>query len=187
MTARLSFPALLLMMMFLVTSGCKEEQKSQLAKAPPQKPAAKPAPAKSAETEMPSLFDRSTEEYSYNPIGKRDPFLPYSEEAVIEDVNQPKSPLERYPLEQLKVTAIVWGISDPRALVQAPDSQSYIVRKNMRIGINRGRISKITRRSLYVEEEYRDPTGKLVVNEQNLEIRPEEKKEGEAQMKMSDE
>jgi Tfp pilus assembly protein PilP len=57
----------------------------------------------------------------------------------------------------------------------------------MRIGTNRGRVSKITRRSLYVEEEYRDPTGKLVVNEQVMEIRADEKKEGEALLKMSDE
>ncbi len=175
----------LLAAVFTVAGGCKSEQKPQPSKVAPPKPVVK-APAK-VEAEVPSLFDRSGDDYSYNPVGKKDPFLPYSEEAVMEDANAARSPLERYSLEQLKVTAIVWGISDPRALVQAPDAQSYILRKSMRVGTNRGRVAKITRRNVFVEEEYRDPTGKLVVNEQVMEIRPEDKKEGESRLKMSDE
>ena len=152
------------------------------------KPAATPAKAKTERAEVPSLFDRSGDDYSYNPVGKRDPFMAYTEETAVGREELPRAPLEQYSLEQLKVTAIVWGITDPRALILAPDDQSYIVRKNMRMGNHRGRISKITRQSVFVEEEYRDPTGKLVVNEQEMEIRPEMKKGGgDLQLKAAEE
>jgi type IV pilus assembly protein PilP len=169
---RRATPILLLALAVLAVSCSKEP-------AAPAPAAPAPAPKKEvkpkAQVEMPSLFERS-DDYSYNPVGKRDPFMQLSEETVADDANLPKSPLERYSLDQLALTAIVWGITDPRALVQAPDNQSYIVKRNMRIGNHRGRVSRITKRSLFVEEEYRDPTGKLIVSEQVMEIRPEEKK-----------
>ena len=101
--------------------------------------------------------------------------------------DQPRSPLERFPLDQLKVTAIVSGISNPRALVMAPNNESFIVKKNMRMGKNRGRVARITGRAIYVEEEYRDPTGKLVVRESVLEIRPEKEQYKELEVQFSEE
>ncbi len=164
--------------------GCSEE-------APPVRPSAAPAaPASPVGTtsteklEVPSIFAKTTDEYSYNPVGKRDPFKPYKAD-LVQDVSLPRSPLEQWELENLRLTAIVWGISNPRALVYAPDGQSYIVRKDMRMGKNRGRVSRITRRELFVKEEFRDPTGKLVVRESMLDIRPKE--EEEAKLKMKDE
>jgi type IV pilus assembly protein PilP len=169
----MGFSYSILLLLFVVAIGCSSPpppQRSLPAAAAPKKP-----PPKAA-AEVPSLFDRSGDDYSYNPVGKRDPFMTVTEEQVVDDQSLPKTPLERYTIDQLKLTAIVYGITNPRALVQAPDDQSYIVRRNTRIGKNRGKISKITKHSLIIEEEYRDPTGKLVVNEQVLELRPEEQK-----------
>lgn len=155
-------------------AGCTEEGK------PPPRPASpKVSKSKSSvgagKIEVPSIFKTQKEEYSYNPIGKRDPFKKYIGEDI-KEVERPRSPLERYDLDELKLTAIVWGIASPRALIHAPDGYSYIVRQNARLGKNRGRVSRITRRKVFVEEEYRDPTGKLVVRESSFEIRKKEKK-----------
>ncbi len=122
------------------------------------------------ELEIPSIFGPAKDGYSYNPVGKRDPFQKYQGETA-QDVALPRSPLEQFPLDQLKVTAIVTGIANPRALVTSPSNESFIVKENMRIGKNRGRVARITKRALYVEEEYRDPTGKLIVRESVMEIR----------------
>ncbi|MCB0308234.1 MAG: pilus assembly protein PilP [Bdellovibrionales bacterium] len=130
--------------------------------------------------EMPSLFESQKDSYTYNPVGKRDPFVPFSGEFVNFTVVA-KTPLEKYALSELKLTGIIWGISDPRALIKAPDGYSYIVRMNAPIGKNRGRISRITRREVYVEEEDRDPTGKEMIRESVFELKRESKtpEEGE--------
>ena len=115
-------------------------------------------------------------EYAYNPIQKRDPFKPYDGE-VSYDFEREKTPLERYDLSQLRLTAIVWGISEPRALVSAPDGQDYIVKRDMRMGRNSGRIARITKKEIIVAEEYRDALGKLVVKETPLSIREKDEME----------
>ncbi len=134
--------------------------------------------------QVPSPFSTKKDPYFYNPIGKRDPFKKYAGELVT-DVWLPRSPLERYGLDELNLTAIVWGISTPRALLQAPDGYSYIVRTNMRVGKNRGRVSRVTKRKVFVEEEYRDPTGKLVVRESSFEIRPKEQKKRQSELQFT--
>ena len=138
------------------------------------------------EASVPSVFGEIKDSYSYSPVGKRDPFQKYMGESV-QEVALPRSPLEQFSLAQLKVTAIVSGISAPRALVLAPNNETFIVRKDMRIGTNRGRIARITRRAIHVEEEYRDPTGKLVVRESVMPIRDKQEEQEELDMKFSDE
>jgi type IV pilus assembly protein PilP len=167
---------LLMLIAFALMFSC--EQASQPAAPPPatkQQPvktagtqpsaAKKAAPAASAEgMEDVIAYKAKQFDYSYNPIGKRDPFKPYEGEVTYFEERE-KTPLEMYDLSQFTLTAIVWGISEPRALVRAPDGQDYIVKKDMRIGKNLGRIARITKKELVVAEEYRDPLGKLVVKE----------------------
>jgi len=172
-----------------IVLGCSE-QKAPSKSAPQAKQAETPTVLTEAQKqEIPSLFTKTGEDYTYNPVGKRDPFRAYAGELVQEVSAIATSPLERFELDQLKLTGIVWGIASPRALIQAPDGQSYIVRKDMRIGTHRGRVSRITRRELFIEEEYRDPTGKLVVRESMLEIRPpeQEKEKDKMQIRFQDE
>ena len=163
----------LLLILFLV--GCSGSAPPPSAKneSPP------PIPGQGGELkpDVPALVFARPEDYTYNPVGKRDPFKKFAGEIATKDMDLPTSPLERFDLDQLNVTAIIWGISEPRALLKAPDGYSYIVKKSMRVGKNRGRVSRITRREMFVEEEFRDPTGKLVVRETTLEIRPKDQEE----------
>jgi type IV pilus assembly protein PilP len=174
-------------------AACSKEQASVPSQAPAKAMTTKPAGG-AGKVEVPSPFITQKDEYFYNPVGKRDPFKAFVGELVKEDVTAARAPLERFDLEELVLTGIAWGISDPRGLIRAPDGYSYIVKTNSRVGKNRGRVSRVTRRQIFVEEEYRDPTGKLVVRESNLEIHPIDKeKETEKennvglQLKMSDE
>ncbi|MFH1263804.1 MAG: pilus assembly protein PilP [Pseudomonadota bacterium] len=156
----------------------------------PAKPAVGRAAGEATKVEVPSPFLTAKDEYFYNPVGKRDPFKGFAGELVKEDMAAPRAPLERYELDELHLTGIVWGISDPRARIRAPDGYSYIVKMNSRVGKNRGRVSRITRREVFIEEEYRDPTGKLVVRESNFEIHGKEEKAKEKPgltVRMSDE
>jgi type IV pilus assembly protein PilP len=181
---------LLLMTVGVFFAACSKEQAPVPSQAPAKAAVSKPA-AGAGKVEVPSPFITQKDEYFYNPVGKRDPFKVFVGELVKEDVTAARAPLERFDLEELVLTGIAWGISDPRGLVRAPDGYSYIVKTNSRVGKNRGRVSRVTRRQIFIEEEYRDPTGKLVVRESNLEIHPKEKEPEKEnvglQLKMSDE
>ncbi len=169
----------------VLSIACSEPPKPT----PPPPPVAKAPPkaAASVKIEVPNIFTNRSDDYFYNPVGKRDPFKQFEEE-LIQEVVQSRSPLERYDLDDLMLTAIVWGISDPRALLRAPDGYSYIIKANSRVGRNRGRVARITRRQVFIEEEYRDPTGKLVVKESTFGFQVKMDKEKQAlQLKMSDE
>lgn len=156
--------------------SCNEEPVVQA----PAKPAA-PKTSSAPLAARQNLFETKKDEYFFNPTGKRDPFKTYVPD-VSEGVKVPRSPLERYSLNELALAGIVWGISDPRALMKAPDGYSYIVRANTRVGKNRGRVSKITKKSVYIEEEYRDPAGKVVVMESKFNLRePKVKDDAESE------
>lgn len=169
---------LVLIMIFALFLSCESDKKSASPQPIPQsvkkeKPSAadvKAAAPKQIEgIAIDDVFAIKSKqfEYTYNPIQKRDPFKPYEGEITYFEEGD-KTPLERYDLSQLQLTAIIWGISEPRALVSAPDGQDYIVKKDMRMGRNLGRVSRITKKEVVVAEEYRDPLGKLVVKETPL-------------------
>ncbi len=130
---------------------------------------------------LPSKFETPVNQYFYNPAGKRDPFKSYVPD-VVKGSKITRTPLELYGLDDLILTGIIWGLSDPRALIKAPDGYSYIVRADTKIGVNRGRISKITKKSIFVEEEYRDPSGKLLVRESKMNLRIKEGGSNEDQL-----
>jgi len=107
--------------------------------------------------------------YTYDPIGKRDPFRRYVPRGLDQAVSL--SPLEQFDVDQLKVIGVVWGISSPRAMVIAPDGKGYVVGKGVSVGKGRGKVSRITQEGVVVAEEYRDFEGNLLVSETVLTVR----------------
>jgi len=125
----------------------------------------------------------------YNPSGKRDPFKPFEGGEIVYSAFA-KAPLERFELNQLELTAIVWGIARPKVLFRAPDGYSYIAQVGTGIGRNRGRITKITKNRVLIGEEFRDPSGQYVARESEFIMEEEKKTETtfqEKQLKYSDE
>ena len=93
-------------------------------------------------------------EYRYLPEGKPDPFRSFiRREAELEDN---ESPLERFDLSQLSVSAIMWGTDRPRALITDPSGKAYIVSEGAPIGKNKGRVVKIADNLIRVKETYVD-------------------------------
>ncbi len=204
---------LMILLSFVLISCGKKESTATLtpppqdgaqAKAPPAKSSAPSAatpsgattavPEAVAKQEKASVLDEmkmSQLQEFYNPSGKRDPFKPFEGGEIVYSAFA-KAPLERFELNQLELTAIVWGIARPKVLFRAPDGYSYIAQVGTGIGRNRGRITKVTKNKVLIAEEFRDPAGQYVARESEFVMEQEERKKTdttfqETQLKYSDE
>jgi len=107
--------------------------------------------------------------YVYSPVGKRDPFRS-PHRLLPDEKKRQRTELEQYDLDQLKLTAVISRIGQPRALVVTPDGRGHVVRIGMLIGPNEGRITAIRPVQIEVTERYRDALQRLVKNSVNLEL-----------------
>lgn len=101
---------------------------------------------------------------------RRDPFRP--PRAASEDAEgNVKSPLERYELGQLRLTAVIYGGSEPRAVVEDDSGLGYIVKLGTRIGPNGGKVYQIDRGRVTVREDYVDFYGEHRPTDVTLELK----------------
>ena len=108
--------------------------------------------------------------FRYDPTDKRDPFQSYVRENAGND--EFATPLERYDVSQLTVTAIVWGTGEgPRALIRDPAGKGYIVSPGMVVGKNKGRITAIEDNTIKVKETYVDALGRAATKSVELRLR----------------
>ena len=117
--------------------------------------------------------DGSDEAPPYNPVGRRDPFRPFTL-SIRPEVNVPLTPLQRYELGQLIVVATMWDVSPPRAMVQDSVGMGYIVTLGTPIGRNGGIVTAIEPERVVVEERVLDFYGKEQVNRIVMETPKEE-------------
>ncbi|MBS0168798.1 MAG: pilus assembly protein PilP [Nitrospira sp.] len=96
---------------------------------------------------------------SYDPSGRRDPFLPMIQlgQQIEQDANLP--PLQRVGLTELSLIGVLWGNYGYTAMVQTPDGKGYSIRRGTRIGPNNGVVSSITERGIIVQERFTDVYG----------------------------
>lgn len=99
----------------------------------------------------------------YNPVGRRDPFRPFTLD-IHQEVHVQLTPLQRYELGQLTVVATVWDASVPRAMVEDSVGMGYIIGVGTPIGRNGGVITAIEPERVVVEEKVIDFYGKEQVN-----------------------
>lgn len=129
-----------------------------------------PAPVAAAPKEKPKKADPlqdvidAQEEYVYNPIGKRDPFRSFLAVDLPGQDDTPKTPLQKYEIDQYQLVGIVWGVERPRALVQDPEGVGHVMEIGTYIGKNWGKVTQITEKEILVTEEYQTYEGELVVN-----------------------
>ena len=100
----------------------------------------------------------------YNPEGKIDPFAPlFREEKLIardgEAMGMGKAgicilhtPLQKADLSQLKLTGIIRASSGHRAMVEEASGRGYVVEKGAFIGTNCGRVVRILKDMVIVNE-----------------------------------
>jgi len=133
----------------LALAGCGPKRPAPAAAA-----AQKPAPAGPATPAPASPAAPAEPEYSYSSIGKRDPFRSYLSELAQENtfISPCPTPLGRYDIVQLKLVAVITGLEDPVAMVEAPTGVGYTVRRGACIGKNGGVVAAVRSGEVVVSE-----------------------------------
>jgi type IV pilus assembly protein PilP len=111
--------------------------------------------------------------YTYNPLGKRDPFRSPEElrhAAAAEGSAPCKEPLCQWDLSQLQLKAVVTGDANPFAMLEDPQGAGHIVRRNTRVGRQGGRVTQILRDSITVTEYFIQPDGKRTAKPQDMKM-----------------
>lgn len=129
----------------------------------PAQPVAAAAKAK-APVVKETVEEEPEEEYTYNPIGKRDPFRSFLSLGTRGPEPIPRTPLQKYEIDQYQLVGIVWGIERPRALVEDPEGVGHVMEIGTYIGKNWGKVTQISPTEVMVTEEYQTIDGELVVN-----------------------
>jgi type IV pilus assembly protein PilP len=142
-------------------TGCSPSPKAATAAPPAPKPVAAPGapPAAAAlPAAVPAAADPkkdSEPEWAYSSVGKRDPFRSFLSEiqastAVL--ATRCATPLGRFEIEQLKLVAVVTGLEDPVAMVEAPNGVGYAVHRGACIGKNGGTVAAVRSGEVIVSE-----------------------------------
>ncbi len=82
----------------------------------------------------------------------RDPFRRLIKKESDDDHVVFVPPLERYDLEKLRLVGVITGTTKNKAMVVDPEDKMHIVHEGMRIGLRRGKILRISKSKLFVEE-----------------------------------
>jgi type IV pilus assembly protein PilP len=112
----------------------------------------------------------------YNPAGKIDPFEPlFREKSTMpkkkkQIKREPRTPLERIDLSQLKLVGIILASSGNRAIVEESSGKGYVVKTGTYIGINGGKIVNIDKELITVEEQFEDVFGKIQTQKRKLKL-----------------
>jgi type IV pilus assembly protein PilP len=94
-------------------------------------------------------------EVAYSSVGKRDPFKSFLGDlgaSVGAVTTRCSTPLGRFELDQLRLVAVITGLADPLAMVEAPTGVGYSVRKGACIGKNGGVVATIRTGEVVVTE-----------------------------------
>jgi len=94
----------------------------------------------------------------YDPAGKRDPFKPFIRLVDIPSAGPAPvvvPPIQRYSLDQFRISGIVWMGGKPQAMVVDPEGNTYFLGDGDRIGNKEGEIIEVRDNGLLVEETIR--------------------------------
>ena len=111
--------------------------------------------------------------YVYEPAGKREPFRPFDLSPKVMD-DPTKTPLERYDIGQLKLTAVIAGTEFPAATVENQAGKGFIVRKGTKIGLFSGEVVEILPDRIKILETSTDFTGQKKTNVIEMVLRTKE-------------
>jgi type IV pilus assembly protein PilP len=126
----------------------------------------KESPTKVGEKKEPEKKEEA--EYSYNPAGKPDPFKPFIQSASRGSKTAPSTPLQKFDISQLKLVAIITASDGNIALVEDATGKGYFLKKGTWIGKNDGKVTKILKDTVIIQEVYQDIFGQTKTNEISL-------------------
>ncbi|WP_223910117.1 pilus assembly protein PilP [Geobacter sp. AOG1] len=156
---------ILLALTLLLVPGCQKTAPPPQAQQPPapvvqvQKPVQKQQSSARVEGPKTSVLDFNL---------KKDPFKPLivaatptagKTAAPVISKNANLLPIQSFDSSKFKVSGIVAGLKENKALVIDPAGKGYVVKQGMLIGNNNGRITKISNNAIEIAEQYRDESG----------------------------
>lgn len=114
--------------------------------------------------------------------GLIDPFRPRKIElpkrpdgdGIRPDLNRPREPLESYALENLRMVGTLAQKNEVFALIKAPDSNIFRVKRGNYLGQNFGRISEIDEGSVKLKEIVQDGSGDWTERTSTLQLQDEQ-------------
>ena len=117
----------------------------------------------------------------YDATGRFDPFEPLFKEEPDSETQTvttkekrkkriPQTPLERVALSQLKVSAIIRAPSGNHALVEDATGKGYVVNNGTYMGLNSGKVIRIDKDRILVEEEVENLLGELTIKTTELKL-----------------
>jgi type IV pilus assembly protein PilP len=112
--------------------------------------------------------------YTYDPRGKRDPFL--SLVTMLKQRPERKrgmTPFESYSIDEINLLAIAWDDQKYYALIMLPDKKSYTITEGMKLGIYGGKVQKITKDMVIIREYVKDYRGEIKLRDSILKLRKE--------------
>jgi type IV pilus assembly protein PilP len=145
--------------LLLTFAGCK---KSQPTGTKPMAEPVKPAEVKKDQqaTEQPKKVEQ--EEYKYEAKGRRDPFLSLVQSKKEKPTKKKgASPFESYDVDEIVLMAIASDKNKYYALVSLPDKKSYTITEGMTLGLQGGKVQKITKNTVIIREFIRDFKGEV--------------------------
>ncbi len=116
---------------------------------------------------------------SYKVDGKINPFASIfrDKSSAFADQNDkkkkkriPLTPIEKVDLSQLKLVGIIFAPGGNKALVEDASGKGFVIKKGTRIGINSGRVIKILKGCVVVEEEAESILGKTSLVKRELKL-----------------
>ena len=117
--------------------------------------------------------------YSYNPVGKRDPFRNFLKDMSSAGAAFKQSvcsePLCQFDLDQLTLVAVVSGDANPIAMLQDTQGTGFVVRRNSKVGKQGGKVTQILRDCVVVTEYFQTPDGKVNPNKVDICVKKDEK------------
>ncbi|MFP4083786.1 MAG: pilus assembly protein PilP [Desulfonatronovibrio sp.] len=122
-------------------------------------------------------------DYSYNPQGVTDPFVPFVQPLAEEETpersepQRPLTPLEKVEVSQLVLVGIIWSTDpagSPSAMVELPDGKGFIVNKGTTVGKNQGKVTAIQPGQIIVQEEVTNMFGVTEEKQTTLKLRPDQ-------------
>lgn len=155
-------------------NGCKKEPPKPLR---PQAQKVRPQVTQNVSQQIEEK-KAETEIYSYNPAGRKDPFLSIIEatkkEKEVVKKKKATKPTEAFDVNDIKILAIAWEKDRYFAMVRLPDGKYFTLKEGMTIGLYSGKVVKIDPNTVVVREFIKDYKGDIKPRDTILRLRKEE-------------
>ena len=153
---------------------------------PPKKAASEKTAKKAEKKAVPkevaksNMSEPEVTAYHYDPMGKKDPFMPLIKESgklTVKMLGQgPLTPLQKYSLNELRLVAVLLAGEQSKAMVEDAKGDGYILSKGTLIGNNYGEVVDIIKNEVLIAEKEVDSlSGEIVHKNVSLILhKPEE-------------